>query len=306
VILIATKQEWATRSLESILAPRGYVVLRSYTARRTLERALRDRPDIIVLDAQLPDSNGDDLCRALRTRHIVGDGTPILLTLPRPATRHDRVAALRAGAWGCLSEPFDAEEVLALIGTFGAAKLAADRARVAGLVDEETGLYNVRGLTRRAREVASHASRAHAALACVVLAPDAEVLEPDVAPGDLPPTVLQHVTRALKSAGRRSDVVGRLGPSAFVVVALDADATQARRLAERLGQAIVGGVDPPGEPPPFRLQVGCHGVADFHAATMDAVELILHATAALRKARTDPAGGWLRDFDDGGPAPRAG
>src|SRR5207245_1513726 len=38
VILIATKQEWATRSLESILAPRGYVVLRSYTARRTLER----------------------------------------------------------------------------------------------------------------------------------------------------------------------------------------------------------------------------------------------------------------------------
>jgi len=306
VILIATKQEWATRSLESILAPRGYVVLRSYTARRTLERALRDRPDIIVLDAQLPDANGDDLCRALRTRHIVGDGTPILLTLPRPATRHDRVAALRAGAWGCLSEPFDAEEVLALIGTFGAAKLAADRARVAGLVDEETGLYNVRGLTRRAREVASHASRAHAALACVVLAPDAEVLEPDVAPGDLPPTVLQHVTRALKSAGRRSDVVGRLGPSAFVVVALDADATQARRLAERLGQAIVGGVDPPGEPPPFRLQVGCHGVADFHAATMDAVELILHATAALRKARTDPAGGWLRNFDDGGPAPRAG
>src|SRR5881397_962653 len=108
VILIATKQEWATRSLESILAPRGYVVLRSYTARRTLERALRDRPDIIVLDAQLPDSNGDDLCRALRTRHIVVDGTPILLTLPRPATRHDRVAALRAGAWGCLSEPFDA------------------------------------------------------------------------------------------------------------------------------------------------------------------------------------------------------
>src|SRR5256885_3144908 len=58
VILIATKQEWATRSLESILAPRGYVVLRSYTARRTLERALRDRPDIIVLDAQLPDANG--------------------------------------------------------------------------------------------------------------------------------------------------------------------------------------------------------------------------------------------------------
>src|SRR3989442_14075942 len=80
------------------LAPRGYVVLRSYTARRTLERALRDRPDIIVLDAQLPDANGDDLCRALRTRHIVAHGTPSLLTWPRPATRHDRISALRAGA----------------------------------------------------------------------------------------------------------------------------------------------------------------------------------------------------------------
>src|SRR3989442_12886470 len=55
VILIATKQEWATRSLESILAPRGYIVLRSYTARRTLERALRDRPDIIVRELRIED-----------------------------------------------------------------------------------------------------------------------------------------------------------------------------------------------------------------------------------------------------------
>src|SRR5690348_6336497 len=65
VVLIASKQEWASRSLESVLAPRGYAVLKTYTARDTLERAHADSPDVIVIDAQLPDADGLGLCREL-------------------------------------------------------------------------------------------------------------------------------------------------------------------------------------------------------------------------------------------------
>ncbi len=303
IVLIVSKQEWASRSLESILAPEGYVVLKSYTARRALERAQRDEPDAIIIDVQLPDGSGHEVCRQLRAQELVTPSTPILLTLPSPPTRHDRLAALHAGAWDCLGEPLDAEDVLAVLGVFLPAKLDADQVRAGGLVDEATGLYNVRGLTRRARELASHASRHHAALSCVLFAPDSSFEPVEGAMGESHPAVLNRITRALKSAGRGSDAIGRLGPSAFAVVAVGTDAVQARRLAERLGSAILAAPDRSGEPAPaFRLQAGWHGVPDFHAAAIDAVDLMLRATAALQKVRTNPARGWLRGFDDDEPA----
>jgi len=290
VVLIATKQEWTSRSLESILAPRGYVVFKTYTRRGALERVQREGADAIIIAEHLPDGDGHNLCRELRAGGLITPSTPIILTMSQPPVRRDTLAALRAGAWQCLGEPLDAEEVLALLGVFVPAKLDADRALVDGLVDPVTGLYNLRGLTRRAHELGSHAARRHAALGCVLLAPDPGVDGPDQPADDA--TVLQRIAATLKVTARPSDAVGRLGPNAFAVVAADADAVQARRLAERLADAILAA------PPTFTLRAGCHGVPDFHAAAIDTVELMLRATAALQKAQSDPAGRWLRGYDD--------
>jgi diguanylate cyclase (GGDEF)-like protein len=307
VVLVASKQEWTSRSLESILAPGGYVVLASYTAQGTLLRAKRDQPDAIIVDAHLPDSSGHDLCHRLRSEGLVTPSTPILVTLPKPATRRDRLAALRAGAWECLSEPLDAEETLAILNALVPAKLHADQAQSEGLIDDATGLYNSRGLTRRAKELASHATRTKAPLACVVLAPALTREGPPPAPGDMPSSVVSQIAGCLKSTGRRADAIGRLGPGTFAVVAQDTNASQARQLANRLCGAIVASasVDASGPThPAFRMHAGCHGVTDFHAASIDAVELVFRATSALRQARIDPAGGWLREFEDNTVGPR--
>jgi diguanylate cyclase (GGDEF)-like protein len=298
VVLIASKQEWTSRSLESILAPRGYIVLKAYTRRQTLEQARRDEPDAIILDAHLPDGDGYELCRQLRAELLITPSTPIILTVPHPPTRRDRLAALQAGAWDCLGEPPDAEELLAILDVFVPAKLDADQARTEGLVDETTGLYNVRGLTRRARELASSASRRHGPLACVMLAPDPSPEEVEGVPEDAHAAVLRRIAGKLRSTARVSDAIGRLGPSAFAVVAVDTDGAQARQLAERLASAILADPAPADPLPAFRLRGGCHGVPDFHAASIDTVELMLCATAALQKARSDPAGTWLRGFDE--------
>src|SRR5438309_2007355 len=55
--------------------------------------------------------------------------------------------------------------------------------------------------------------------------------------------------------------------------------------------------------PAVRLQAGYDGVADFHAASIDPVDLMLRATAALRKTRTHPPRSWLRGFDEDEVAP---
>ena len=298
VVLIASKQEWTSRSLESILVPQGYVVLRSYSAMRARERAQRDRPDAIIIDVELADETGHELCCELRAQELVTASTPILLTLPKPPTRRDRLAALHAGAWECLGEPLDAEEVLATLEAFVPAKRQSDQARAAGLLDEATGLYNARGLTRRAREWASYASRNDVPLACVVFEPEPALEKGGGAPPRSDPAVWHSIAQVLKSAGRRCDATGRVGPSGFAVVAPGTDSAQARRLAERLGAAILTSLDPPAAGS-FRLHAGWHGVPPFHAAGIDATDLIRRATAALRKARTKRAAGSLRGLDEG-------
>jgi diguanylate cyclase (GGDEF)-like protein len=300
-VLIASKQEWTSRSLESILVPRGYLVLKTYTGAQARSHIRRHRMDAIIIDERLPDADGYALCHELRAEGLITSSTSLFLILSRPPTRRDRLAALRAGAWACLSDPLDAEELVAMLGVYVPAKLDAEQARAEGLVDELTGVYNVRGLTRRTQELGAHASRNHAALGCVLLTSEPTPSEDAPAGGDDPPTELvRHIAAALRSTARHSDAIGRLGPSAFAVIAMDTDAGQARRLAERLAAAVLAEPTGRAEPlPRFRLHAGCHGVPDFHAARIDSAELMRRATAALQKARLDSSGASLRGFDEG-------
>jgi len=66
-------------------------------------------PDAIVLDLQLPDIDGLEICRRIRQ---AGDATPILMLTARHAV-DDRVEGLDAGADDYLVKPFDLAELLA-------------------------------------------------------------------------------------------------------------------------------------------------------------------------------------------------
>ncbi len=73
-------------------------------------RAIQLRaPDAIVLDLQLPDIDGLEVCRRIRR---AGDATPILMLTARDAV-NDRVEGLDVGADDYLVKPFDLTELLA-------------------------------------------------------------------------------------------------------------------------------------------------------------------------------------------------
>ncbi|MCL4865684.1 MAG: response regulator, partial [Gemmatimonadales bacterium] len=168
LVLIANDQEWTARSLESILEAEGYAVLRAYTGRQALDRALAERPDLVILDRQLPDMDGPTICRLLRDPAALGPMLPVVITTAGPAGRSQRLEACEAGAWEFFGQPLDAEIVTFKLRTFLEAKQHADQVRRESLIDELTGLYNARGLERRAREVGAEASRQRQPLACVV------------------------------------------------------------------------------------------------------------------------------------------
>jgi DNA-binding response OmpR family regulator len=157
LVLIANDQEWAARSLETLLGPNGYAVLRAYNGRQAVELARSAQPDVVIIDLRLPDTDGLDVCRTLRARMVAA--TPIVVTTSDPSSRAQQVAAFRAGAWDFLVQPLDGDLLLYKLETFVRAKHDADALREDGLLDPSTGLYNARGLARRAREIGADAMR---------------------------------------------------------------------------------------------------------------------------------------------------
>jgi diguanylate cyclase (GGDEF)-like protein len=292
LVLLAGNGQEATRWLRGLLEGGGYAVLQERSGQHALDRARTTEPDVILVDAELPDMAGVELCRTLRADPRVSASTPILLAIRDAATRAQRLAALRAGAWECIAPPHDADEILLKIAAYVHAKLDADRARTEGLLDAMTGLYNRQGLARRARELGSQAFREHGPLACVVLALDVEPVDP--AAQQQGGTSLGQYVQAIKSAARLSDVIGRLSATEFAVLAPGTDAGGARRLAERLASSVSATT----AAAPVRVRCGYEAVANVGYAPIEPVDLLVRAAAAVRTGRADP-GGWLRRFDEG-------
>ena len=299
LVLIANDQEWSARSLESILGPNGFAVVRAYTGQQALERARTSQPDIIILDAQMPDMHGFEVCRTLRSDPRFSTTTPIVITTSGPSGRTQRLEAYRAGAWEFLGQPLDGEALLLKLHTFLQSKRQVDLLREENLLDSGTGLYNMRGLARRAREIGSDAIRRREALACVVFAPESELEHTDEeAPGEELLRMSDQVGAVFRQVGRVSDAIGRLGPTEFAVIAPATGADGAVRLVNRLGGAVEATRIPVrGGERSVRIKAGYCAVPDFAESPVDAVELLLRATTALRDLRSAGEGDRIRAFE---------
>lgn len=299
LVLIANDQEWSARSLESILGPAGYSVVRAYTGQQALERARTAQPDLVILDAQMPDMHGFDVCRALRSDPRIGVTTPIIITTSGPSGRTQRLEAYRAGAWEFLGQPIDGEALLLRLGTFLQSKQEVEAYRNERLIDPRTGLYNMRGLARRAREIGAAAFRRRDALTCVVFAPDADTGPEDPAAAE---EALAHLADQLgalfERTVRASDALGRLGAAEFAVIAPGTGPDGAVRMVQRLGGVVEATPMPvAGSERNVRLRIGYCVVPDFADSPVDAVELLLRATTALRELQKEGNGARIRVFD---------
>ena len=87
IVLIATDQEAWLRSLESVLTPMGYAVLAASTGEKVIEALQNSAPDLVIIQTDLDDIGGYELCRILRAEPFFDPCVPILLTSSQPFTR---------------------------------------------------------------------------------------------------------------------------------------------------------------------------------------------------------------------------
>lgn len=303
LVLVANEQEWSARSLESILGPNGYAVLRAYSGRQAIDLARTALPDVIIVDVRMPDIDGLEVCAELRADPRFGAATPIIVTASAPAARAQRLAALKAGAWEFFNQPLDGEVLLLKLQSYVRAKHAVDRVRDDSLLDQATGLYNLRGLARRAREIGAEAARRREALACVALAADTGAWQGGGGhiPEHLALELAQHLGAVYRRSGRASDAIGRLGPVEFAILAPGTESAGARRIVERMSASVETlALTVDGTERRLRLRAGFFAVPNFSEASIDAVEMIFRATTALRHLREerDPGTFQVRAFDD--------
>ena len=109
-ILIVEDEANIRRFVRLTLAAEGYEVFEAATWQRGLIEAGTRRPDMLVLDLGLPDGDGVDLIRELRTWSAM----PIIVLSAR-SSEADKIAALDAGADDYLVKPFGAGELLARV-----------------------------------------------------------------------------------------------------------------------------------------------------------------------------------------------
>lgn len=286
VLLVASHHAAAGVELQQLGERQGYTVLRAYTATQALEQARSARPDMVILDEALPDIESFDTSRALRDDPLVGPSTPILLITAGRPTTGEHHAALRAGVWEFLPLPFHTEEIATKLHTYVLLKLDGDRARREERMDDELGLYTVRGLALRAQELTVQAFHHNAALACVALAPIAVEEGGAVGAVDL-------VARVLQASGRRSDAIGRMGAGEFAVVAPGTDGVGAVMLAQRVARAVRDAAPAQGSP---LLRAGYDAVGNTRYAPVEPKNLLARATSALRVAKASADAGWIQGF----------
>ena len=108
-ILVVDDDLAVCRSIDRALRLEGYEVVTVATGHEALDAVALNSPDALVLDLQLPDLDGLQVCRRIRE---AGNDTPILMLTARHGI-DDRVQGLDAGADDYLVKPFALEELLA-------------------------------------------------------------------------------------------------------------------------------------------------------------------------------------------------
>ncbi|HWB02024.1 MAG TPA: response regulator transcription factor [Verrucomicrobiales bacterium] len=132
------------------LTDEGYRVIAAVDGRDGFEKAIAEKPDLIVLDIMLPKMDGYELCRELRR---LGHRMPVLMLTARGLVE-DRVHGLDAGADDYLIKPFSLAELKARIRALRRrSQDEAGQPERAAFGDVQVDLTR-RTVTRRGREVA--------------------------------------------------------------------------------------------------------------------------------------------------------
>jgi diguanylate cyclase (GGDEF)-like protein len=248
---------------------------------RLLEALAEHRPELLLLDVELPGPSGFDLCRIVRSMPE-WEELPILF-ITSQLGQEFRVAAFESGADDYLTKPVLREELLARMhARLERVRLTRERSER----DALTGLYLRRPFLETLRARLGEARRQQRPLALCFLDVDHFKQVNDTHGHMAGDQVLSRLGRLLATRFRREDVRGRWGGEEFLVALTGETAERARDILARTA-AELAKVEFTGEHgEPFHVTFSA-GIVEFPRDGEDAEVLLREADTRLYRAKNN-------------------
>jgi PleD family two-component response regulator len=208
----------------------GYEVFAVNWGEDAIKACRNNHPDLIILDIRLPDIDGFEVARRLRSNQRTQDIPIIFLTEKRE--RADRMQGLELGADDYITKPFDIQELRLRV------RNALRRTVPSSLTNPVTGLPEGALVDERLRECLASGDWA---LLLIAIDNFGEFREAYgfVASDDVQRAIGLMVHNAMRDVGGSNDFIGQFGPTEYILVTQPANlAALTDRIRSRLDQSL--------------------------------------------------------------------
>ena len=287
LVLVAEDSLVVRALLRAQLRERGYAVVEAADGEQALARARDSRPDVVLLDVDMPKRDGFDVLSEMKSDPLLA-GVPVVFITGR-TTAEDAVRGLDMGAHDYLRKPFEAAELTARVHAAVRTKRLQDELRslngeLAQMAntDNLTGLANRRYLEDELDRLCARSDRHGGPLSVLLLDGDFFKRINDAHGHHVGDQTLVALAARLTERLRAEDVIGRWGGEEFLVVLPDVDRRGAETAAEALRAHVADRpLDTGAGPISLTISLGWA----FKAAEDTAEDLLRRADAALYEAK---------------------
>ena len=236
IILIADDAPSNIQLLAGLLKD-SYQIKVATGGERCLELATAvPQPDLILLDVQMPDMDGYEVCQRLKNQEST-QSIPIIFVTGKDQEA-DEELGLSMGAVDYITKPYSPAIVEARIATHIMLKQQSDDLRNLAMRDQLTGLYNRHFLIDVAAKRISQAQRHQRSLCLIMIDVDYFKAVNDTHGHSVGDAVLRDVADLFLRQSRNEDVVARFGGEEFVILLDACNQGSGIKKAESLRQAL--------------------------------------------------------------------
>jgi two-component system, cell cycle response regulator len=201
-----------------------------------LKAALEFRPDLILLDIDMPGRDGFTVCADLKADTMTRD-IPIIFLSGATSTK-DKIRGLELGAIDYITKPFDSAELQARVRASLRTRELVNLLSKKAMIDGLTGLWNRTYLDAHVTIELSSARRSDQPLSCIMADVDCFKSINDTYGHSFGDEVLRTIAAIFTQNCRVEDIVCRYGGEEFTILLPHTPLAQAAELAERLRLAI--------------------------------------------------------------------
>lgn len=208
-LLVVEDDKDISNMLQIFFNGQGYEVDIAARGSTALEKTKQNLPNLIILDIMLPDIDGFEVCRSLRTNTRTSHVPVIFLT--QKDERSDKLAGLELGADDYVTKPFDIEELRLRV------QRAIARAEQQSLTDPRSGLPAGKLIEEQLRRIIRQKNWAYLDVRIKHYEPFKETYG-FVAGDDVLRFTAMVIGEVLDELGTASDFIGHAGGDSFVIV----------------------------------------------------------------------------------------